>query len=333
MEIRDLNDKNAWEGFWEKCEEKSFLQSWNSGEFWKRQGHKIWRLGVYDGEALMLAVLAVKIIAKRGTFLLVQHNVGISEILLNKLKEIAKKEKCDFIRMAPLLERTKENIKLFKDLGFKKAPMHASAYEATWKLSLIKPEEELLSDMRKTTRYLIKQTQKNPDILIEKSDELSDFATYKRLNEELVKRQHFIQFSDEYIKNEFEIFAKDRQALWIFGKYKGEARAAALVIFWSGKGFYHQAASDSSFAKLSIPYLVQWEAIKEAKKRGCKIYDFWGYVDPQKYSKHPWAGPSLFKMGFGGYKKEYVKTQDYPLSLKYRLTYIFESFRKIRREL
>ena len=333
MEIRDLNDKNAWEGFWEKCEEKSFLQSWNWGEFWKRQGHKIWRLGVYDGEALMLAVLAVKIIAKRGTFLLVQHNVGISEILLNKLKEIAKKEKCDFIRMAPLLERTKENIKLFKDLGFKKAPMHASAYEATWKLSLIKPEEELLSDMRKTTRYLIKQTQKNPDILIEKSDELSDFATYKRLNEELVKRQHFIQFSDEYIKNEFEIFAKDRQALWIFGKYKGEARAAALVIFWSGKGFYHQAASDSSFAKLSIPYLVQWEAIKEAKKRGCKIYDFWGYVDPQKYSKHPWAGPSLFKMGFGGYKKEYVKTQDYPLSLKYRLTYIFESFRKIRREL
>lgn len=333
MEIRDLNDKNVWEGFWEKCEEKSFLQSWNWGEFWKRQGHKIWRLGVYDGERLMLAVLAVKISAKRGTFLLVQHNVGISEILLNQLKEIAKKEKCDFIRMAPLLERTKENIKLFKDLGFKNSPMHASAYEATWKLSLREPEEELLSALRKTTRYLIKQTQKNPDILIEKSDELSDFATYKGLNEKAVKRQHFIPFSDEYIKNEFEILAKDRQVLWIFGKYKGEAIAAALVIFWSGKGFYHQAASDSSFAKLSIPYLVQWEAIKEAKKRGCKIYDFWGYVDPQKYPKHPWAGPSLFKIGFGGYKKEYVKTQDYPLSLKYRLTYIFENFRKIKRGL
>ena len=53
------------------------------------------------------------------------------------------------------------------------------------------------------------------------------------------------------------------------------------------------------------------EAIKEAKKRGCKVYDFWGFTDPEKFPKHPWAGPTLFKMGFGGHKEEYVKTQDW----------------------
>ena len=44
-----------------------------------------------------------------------------------------------------------------------------------------------------------------------------------------------------------------------------------MIIFWSGMAFYHQAASLKKFAKFSIPYLLQWEAIKEAKKRGVKF--------------------------------------------------------------
>jgi lipid II:glycine glycyltransferase (peptidoglycan interpeptide bridge formation enzyme) len=125
---------------------------------------------------------------------------------------------------------------------------------------------------------------------------------------------------------------RDNQAVCFFGKYKGEIVAAALVIFWQGVGFYHQAASLSKFAKLSVPYLLQWEAIKESKKRGCRIYDFWGFTDPQKFPKHPWAGPTLFKMGFGGYNIKYIKTQDLPISKKYWLIYFFEKLRKIKRK-
>jgi len=277
--------------------------------------------------------LVVKFEAKRGTFLLVQLNIGISEALLEKLKEIAKVEKCDFIRIAPLLERNDKNNKIFKELGFKEAAMHANAYEATWKLDITLSEDELLANMRKTTRYLIRQAEKNPDIVVEKSDKPEDIEVYQKLNREVAKRQNFAPFSDEYIKNEFEVFSGDNQALWLFGKYKGEVAAGALIIFWSGIGFYHQAASLSKYAKLSIPYLLQWEAIKEAKRRGCKLYDFWGYVDPQKNPKHPWAGPTLFKMGFGGRAYEYIKTQDYPLSKKYWLINLFERIRKIKRGL
>jgi lipid II:glycine glycyltransferase (peptidoglycan interpeptide bridge formation enzyme) len=78
---------------------------------------------------------------------------------------------------------------------------------------------------------------------------------------------------------------------------------------------------------------LQWEAIKEAERRGCKVYDFWGFTDPEMFPKHPWAGPTLFKMGFGGYKKKYVKTQDFILSKKYWLNYIIESIRKKKRNL
>ena len=106
-----------------------------------------------------------------------------------------------------------------------------------------------------------------------------------------------------------------------------------MVIFWQGAAYYHQAASLAKFAKYSIPYLLQWEAVRTAKARGCGLYDFWGYVDPKANPKHPWAGPTLFKMGFGGKAFEYIKTQDLPLSLMYWPVYIFESLRKFKRGL
>ena len=163
--------------------------------------------------------------------------------------------------------------------------MHASAYEATWKLDITPSEEKLLADMRKTTRYLIRQTLKNKDIEIVKSEDFGGIDLFDKLNKEAARRQNFTPFSRSFIENEFKAFSAGRQALWIFGKHRGEIAAGALVIFWSGIGFYHQAASKSKYAKLSIPYLLQWEAIKEAKRRGCRTYDFWGYVDPKPRRK------------------------------------------------
>lgn len=343
MTIAEISDKNIWENFLAECEEKTFLQSWNWGNFQERMNNKIWRLGMYDSEKLVGLALIVKITARRGTFLLIQHlNIEnqFLKVLLKKLIEFGKTEKADFIRIAPLWPENEENQKIFKNAGFREAPMHASAYEATWKLDITSPEEDLMKNMRKTTRYLIRQAEKNQDIKIEKSFSIEDIKTYQNLNREVANRQKFVPFSDEYIKNEFEVFAKDGQCLWFFGKYlpaggqgNGEIAAAALIIFWQGIGFYHQAASLPKYARLSIPYLLQWEAIKEAKRRGCKFYDFWGYTDPKKYPKHPWAGPTLFKMGFGGKAYEYLKTQDFPISKKYRLIYIFEKLRRIKRSL
>lgn len=265
--------------------------------------------------------------------MLVQHCLEMSEILLKKLKEIAKSENCSFIRVAPLMKRSEDNKKLFEDLGFRESPMHANAYEATWKLDITLSEEELLANMRKTTRYLVRQAEKNQDITIEKSDKPEDIEIYQKLNLAVAGYQKFTPFSLQFVKNEFEVFAKDNRALLFFGKYKGEVAASALVIFWSGIGFYHQAALAPKYHKIPIAYLLQWEIIKEAKGRGCRLYDFWGYVDPKVQPKHPWAGPTLFKMGFGGRAYEYLKTQDLPLSKRYWATYLFEKLRKVKRGL
>ncbi len=353
MEIIEIQNKEVWESFLGQCQEKTFLQSWNWGEFQQKMGNRIWRLGVFDNEELVMVALVSKIIARRGTFLLIQHGPNflnpndkiqssnqaqssksqILNTLLERLKKIAKEEKAVFARMNQLWEDNAENHDALKKLGLRKAAMHANAYEATWQLDIRPAEDEILAKMRKTTRYLIRLAQKNPDITIEKSIKSENIEIYQRLNKEVAKRQKFAAFSPEYIKNEFETFIEDGQTALFFGKYKGEVVCGALIIFWSNIAFYHQAASLEKFAKFSIPYLLQWEAIKEAKNKGCQVYDFWGYTDPQKYPRHPWAGPTLFKMGFGGGAKEYIETQDLPFSPKYWLTYAFEKIRKLKRGL
>ncbi len=351
MEIKEIQSKEAWEQFLLQCQDKTFLHSWNWGEFQRAMRERVWRFGVYESDILVSVALVVKVAAKRGTFLLVPHGPAVApsegegakaggpilkqqilQTLLEKLKKIAKEENASFIRINPIWQRTQGHIKLFKDLGFRNAPIQMHP-EASWKLDIRPSEDKLFKNMRKTTRYLIHQAQKNPDIAVFQSATPQDLRRFSELHNTVSARQHFVPFSFEYLQNECALFQKDNAITIFWGTYKGEIAASAFLIFWSGIGFYHHAVSLKKYAKLSLPYLLQWEAIKEAKRRGCLLYDFWGYVNPQTQPSHPWAGPTLFKMGFGGVPHEYVKTQDFPLSWKYKITMIFEQLRKIRRNI
>jgi lipid II:glycine glycyltransferase (peptidoglycan interpeptide bridge formation enzyme) len=211
--------------------------------------------------------------------------------------------------------------------------------EVTWELDITLPEENLLMNMRKTTRYLIRQAEKNPDIEIVKSQNPDDLKLFWPVYLETAKRHRFVVFSEKYLKTEFDIFSKDKEILLFLGKHKGEVVSGAIFIFWQDMCFYHHSGSLSKYNKIPVSYLLQWEAIKEARNRHCKTYNFWGIApditeeNTAVKSRHPWAGLSLFKMGFGGYKKEYVKTHDFVISSKYWLNYIIEVIRKRKRNL
>ena len=347
--IKEVDNKKNWEDFLSKSEEKTFVNSWNWGEFQKKEGEKIWRFGIFGDKGQIASAPVVKIEAKRGKFLFVPHGPNIKpevknqrlkilEVLLNRLKEIAKEEKVSFIRVAPIWERNEKNIKIFRELGFREAPIHMHP-EVTWELDITPSEEELLMGMRKTTRYLIRQAQKNEDIDIIKSKNIRDLDIFNKIYQATAQRHHFFPFSLNYLENQFSSFISDNQISIFFGRYKKEVVSSAIIVFWQNTGFYHHGASLTKYNKFPVSYLLQWEAIKEAKKRGCHHYNFWGIApdikdkSEVKKSRHPWAGLTLFKMGFGGYRKEYVKTQDFIISKDYWLTFIFEKLRKAKRRL
>jgi peptidoglycan pentaglycine glycine transferase (the first glycine) len=343
MTIKEITNKQEWEEFLLLVKEKTFLQSWHWGEFQKESGNKIWRLGVYVKNELIVASLIVKINAKRGTFLFVPHGPTIRQdkesskkeilaIILSELKKIAEKEKAIFIRFSPVWERNEKNNNYFKELGLRKAPIHMHP-EETWELDISLPEKEILMNMRKTTRYLIRKGEKNKNLEIIKSCRKEDIATFDGLYRKIAERHKFTPFSLEYLNKELSVFSADDNILIFLIKYKEEILASAIIVYWQGIGFYHHGASSLKHSNISASYLLQWDAIKEAKKRNYSLYNFWG-VAPENYSKnHPWAGLTLFKKGFGGRRKKYVETQDFVLSSQYWINWGIEKLRKMKRGL
>lgn len=343
MEVKVIEHKKQWEDFLAGCFEKTFLQSWAWGDFHQSMGNSVWRFGFFEEGALIAVALVVKISARRGSFLLVPHGPVLKseiheikkevvKLLKEKLYGLAKKEAVDFIRISPIFKRTPENEAIFKELYFRQAPLHYHP-ESSWKLYIKPDEETLLQQMRKSTRYLIKNALKNTDLEVIKSTNVADMKIFYDIHTPVARQQKFTPFSVNYLSKEFLAFLPDNAISLFFIKYKGKYIAGAFEIFWSGIGFYHHAALLPEYHKLPASYLLQWEAIVEAKKRGSEIYDFWGYADPVKDPNHPYAGPTLFKMGFGGYVDKYVKTQDFVISPKYWINYIIEVSRKIKRGL
>ncbi len=332
-----IKDKELWERFVLNFPSASFLQSWNWGEVHSALGKKIFRLGFFEKQKLTGACLLVKQEAKRGFYLecpggpLIDWTKPIyQEEFLNQIKKIGQEENCVFVRVRPQILETLANRLLFKKLGFLPAPMHLHA-ELTLQLDLQKNEEQLLRGMRKNTRYLVKKAIKG-NIIVEQSTNLEDIEMLYKLQLETVKRRHFTPFAKKFFLGEFKTFLKDDQIRLFKVIYKNKVLAAALIIFYGGEAIYHYSGSSLRFRKIPASYALQWAAIKEAKRRGCQRYNFWG-VAPLDKPKHRFAGVSLFKRGFGGEEVSYLHAHDLPLNLKYWVVYVFETLRKICRGL
>ena len=65
--------------------------------------------------------------------------------------------------------------------------------------------------------------------------------------------------------------------------------AAMMLTFSNGRATYLYGASSSQNRHLMGTYALQWEAIRRAKKRGCREYDLFG-IAPNADSSHPMHG-------------------------------------------
>jgi len=68
--------------------------------------------------------------------------------------------------------------------------------------------------------------------------------------------------------------------------------------------YYYYAFTSKKGRKLLAQYELVWEAIKLAKKRGCKTFDLEGIYDP-RFPVKSWCGFSHFKKSFGGKEINY----------------------------
>ncbi|MFA6171944.1 MAG: peptidoglycan bridge formation glycyltransferase FemA/FemB family protein [Patescibacteria group bacterium] len=362
LEIREIENEKEWQEFEDNFSPHTFLQTWEWGRAQEMMGYKITRLGVYGSERMSGAIaggkvnedieapsvkplkeklrgtaLVYKISARRGAFLFCPHGPSVGwkneeefRALDGYLKELGKKEKVSFIRVSSLAPASKEMGGLFFKYGYRNAPIHMMHPENAWILDIEGSEESVLAGMKKRTRYSIRKAQKD-GVRIATSRDSKDVKLFYGMYLETAQRQKFVPFSENYIMREFEIFEKNNKALMFFAYYQEKIISAAVIIFAGKMAFYHHGASiRMGSSGITASELLQWEAIREARRRGLSGYNFWGIAPPDA-PNHPWQGLTLFKKGFGGYPENYLHAQDYKLTNRYWLNYIVEKIRTMKR--
>lgn len=334
---KEINNKQEWEKYVLGCNPRSFLQSWNWGETNKLQGDKVIRLGFYEGKNLRGICLLIKQEAKRGVHFLVPggplidwKNKKLAKYAISEIRRLAKENGAWFVRVRPeILDSSKARASI-RQYGFVRAPIHLHA-ENTWVLNIDKSEEELLAGMRKNTRYSVRKSLEE-GLNVRKSTDPKKTKILARLQKATVKRHGFVGFKKSLFTAQIETFGRDNQAaLFLIDKNK-KPLVAAIIIFYGDYSYYHHSSSSEMARKTYASYLLQWEVMREAKKRGCKYYNLWG-IAPSDNPKHRFYGVSVFKKGFGGKKVDWLHAHDIVISPKYWTTFAFETLRRVFRKL
>lgn len=322
--------------------EKSYLQTSAYGDFRAKLGEKNLRYGIFESQSSnskeleLIGIAQIqKITARRGTFLHVPHGPLITEkkeerqkeenawsFFLSQYPTIGREQQCDFVRCSPLLSSFPLS-SLAK--AWRPAPIHLMNPERTWVLDLTQSEDDILANMRKSTRYEVRRIAK-VGIEVQMGNSTADLDIFWELHLETVRRQGFVPFARHTTEAELETFGDGIQ---IFSsKIDQKYYSSSIIVFDKHAAYYHQGASLPH--KLPVAHATLWAAICEAKRRGCREFNFWG-VSPEDQKSHPWYGLSRFKRGFGGEERVFLHCQDYPLTTKYWLNWTVEKYRKWKR--
>jgi len=228
-------------------------------------------------------------------------------------QEVARSEKSIFLRLEPdMFENF--NIENSLEIGNWKLEISKCIQpQDTLLLNLKQSEEDMQKNMHQKTRYNIRLAEKH-GITIKKSIDPKDIDTFFELAQKTSARDNFSYHEKAYYKQMLKILGEHNMVQLLIAYTISKSKnnkitikqndnkleiptAAAIILYYKDTAIYLHGASDHNYRNLMSPYLLQWEAIKEAKKRGCKSYDFYG-VAPEGAEHHAWAGVTRFKTGF-----------------------------------
>ncbi len=208
---------------------------------------------------------------------------------LARLIELCKKEHCLFVQIETLSYSGEiPTIPNFWEKYYKK---FIPPYTAV--LELKASEEEILKNMKPKWRYNIGVAQKKgvQCAIVEKSKE--NIESFFHLMKETTSRDNFSGNTYAY----YETFLKElKESELILAYYQDTVIAWGIFVF-DDVSLYYYGASSSKERNVMAPYLVQWTAIQEAKKRGASLYDFLGVAGPWEKNS-PLLGVTDFKLKF-----------------------------------
>ena len=175
-------------------------------------------------------------------------------------------------------------------------------------------EEAILARMKQKTRYNIRLSEKKGVTV----RAWADLASFHQMMLLTGGRDGFGVHSREYYQRVYELLHPKQMGELLLAEYEGQPLAALFVARNGNRAYYLYGASTDEERNRMPTYLLQWEAMKWAKARGCEEYDLWGVPDEdeatleanfEKRQDGLW-GVYRFKRGFGGQIKRAVQAMD-----------------------
>lgn len=176
-------------------------------------------------------------------------------------------------------------------------------------------EEELLASMKPKTRYNVRLAGKKGVAL--RVGTKDDLLMLYKMYAETSLRDGFVIRDEGYYKTVWELFMRSNVDTLegsqvqtfqpsnfptcepLIAEVDGEPAAAIFVFYFAGRAYYVYGMSRSVHREKMPTYLLQWEAMKRAKAKGCTVYDLWGAPEVFDESDSMW-GVYRFKEGLGG---------------------------------
>ena len=188
-------------------------------------------------------------------------------------------------------------------------------------LDLKTDQEKLLQKMKAKTRYNIRLSHRRGVRVVDVGPE--QLEEWYRLYRETARRNHIALHDFHYFQAIFAARAdNDKRRISVhllLAQVEDEPLAGMFLALCDRQAVYLYGASSSRQRNKMASYALQWEAIRRAKRHGCRYYDMFG-VAPAPEPSHPMFGLYRFKTGFGGSLYHRQGCWDYPLRReKYRL--------------
>lgn len=163
---------------------------------------------------------------------------------------------------------------------------------------------ELLKSMKPKTRYNIRLAEKKGVCchwvdLSQADIRKKNLDIFWQIIQETSQRNQFGLHPKEHYWKILEILGPQNLAGLIIGEYNKEPAAANLITFFGDTAYYLHGGSKYKYRNVMAPYLLHWQVILEARRRGLKYYNLSGVAVSLDNVK-TLGGITKFKSGFGG---------------------------------
>lgn len=239
------------------------------------------------------------------------ENDSLRDRVLSDLAEFARTQKALFIKIDPDVplsfgepgtENYRENaagqklLSFYQSHGWVHSPQQIQFANSVW-INTEPSPDDLLANMKQRTRYKVRLAEKK-GVAIRRGNP-SDFEPIADLYAETSARDGFLIRDKQYYLDVWQRFYKAGMLTPLIAEVEGNMVAAVMIFVTGNTARYVYGMSGQEHREKMPNYLLQWEAIKLAKEKGCTTYDLWGAPDEFTETDRMW-GVYQFKRGLGG---------------------------------